>query len=119
MTDIFKHNTPRWIIFLFDITASLIAIMIAYLLRFNFNIPDTEIKTFPVVLPVFLIVRVLFFYIFKTYAGIIRYTSTQDASRIFLSILGGSLTLVMLNAIRYYLFDHKFIVPFSIIGIEL
>ena len=119
MTDIFKHNTPRWIIFLFDITASLIAIMIAYLLRFNFNIPDTEIKTFPVVLPVFLIVRVLFFYIFKTYAGIIRYTSTEDASRIFLSILGGSLTLVMLNAIRYYLFDHKFIVPFSIIGIEL
>ncbi len=119
MDNLFKHNTPRWLIFLFDVSVSIIAVVIAYLLRFNFHIPEEEIQTFPVVFSAFLLVRVLFYYLFKTYAGIIRYTSTEDASRIFLSVFSGSALLVLANAVRYYLCDEKFLVPFSIIGIEL
>jgi FlaA1/EpsC-like NDP-sugar epimerase len=119
MDKLFKNNTPRWIIFLFDVSASILAVIIAYLLRFNFNIPTYEIRTLPLVLSVFLLVRIIYFYLFKTYAGIIRYTSTEDAARIFLSILSGSITLVFFNVIRYFFVDEKFLVPFSIIGIEL
>lgn len=118
MASIFKHNTPRWIIFLFDITVVFISLSIAYLLRFNFNIPDEEIKTFPLVFSVVLIVRVVFFLLFKTYAGIIRYTSTQDATRIFVGLFSGSAFLVLLNILRYYFIDDKFVVPFSVLIIE-
>ncbi|MEO0405674.1 MAG: hypothetical protein AAF193_12455, partial [Bacteroidota bacterium] len=66
----------------------------------------------------FLLVRASGMVIGKTFAGIIRYTSTQDTQRIFMVILSGSLVFVVLNFIRFQFFDGKYFLPFSIIGIE-
>ena len=58
------------------------------------------------------------FYFGKTYAGIIRYTSTEDAKRIFYVVTGGSLLFVLFSIVRYYLIDGLFFLPRPIIVIE-
>lgn len=111
-------NTPRWLIFLFDVAVCLISISAAYLLRFEFHPPANEIDLALAFLPIFLITRILSFIIGKTYAGIIRYTSTEDTQRIFLVVLAGSSLFVAFNFIRFYLFDGVYFIPFSIIAID-
>ena len=113
-----KQNIPRWLIFLIDIIFVLISVVLAYMVRFNFHVPETEIMQWPFVFSIILFVRALSFIISKTYAGIIRFTSTEDAVRIFLVILAGSILFSILNLISYYFINDRFIIPFSIIVIE-
>jgi FlaA1/EpsC-like NDP-sugar epimerase len=109
---------PRWLIFLIDLLFVLFAVLLAYMVRFNFHVPPEEIKYWPQVFSIILIVRSLSFILFRTYAGIIRYTSTEDAVRIFLVIFGGSLLFSAGNVISYYFINDQFLIPFSIIVIE-
>ena len=113
-----ERNTPRWIIFLFDLGISLFALILAYLLRFNFSIPQDEIDTFKVVFPFVIGIRIISFLAFKTYSGIIRYTSTKDAQRIFTVITIGSAFFCVANIGKVLFIDDKFIIPFSVIVID-
>ncbi|MBE9491475.1 MAG: polysaccharide biosynthesis protein, partial [Bacteroidetes bacterium] len=90
----------------------------AYLLRFNFHIPEVELKPFPLVLAFVVFIRLVSFLIAKTYAGIVRYTSTEDVFRIFLVISSGSLVFVFTNIIKYHFIDSIYLIPFSIIIID-
>ncbi|MGD0711227.1 MAG: nucleoside-diphosphate sugar epimerase/dehydratase [Bacteroidales bacterium] len=114
----FRNSTPRWIIFIIDLLICTFSVIIAYLLRFNFSIPSSELSALPQVLIVILIIRILSFIIMKTYAGIVRYTSTRDAVRIFLVVTAGSVTFIIINLITFYLINYTFPIPFSIIIID-
>jgi FlaA1/EpsC-like NDP-sugar epimerase len=109
---------PRWLIFLIDIAFVIFAVFLAYMLRFNFHVPESEIKNWGSVFALVLGIRALSFIGFKTFAGIIRFTSTEDAVRIFLVVLGGSIAFAAANLISYYYINRLYIIPFSIIIIE-
>ncbi len=113
-----NENTPRWIIFTIDLLISIFSLLLAYLLRFNFNIPPTYIETFVYIFPIVLSLRVASFFLFKTYSGIIRYTSTIDMQRIFVVVTGVSLLAATLNGISFYFINHSFLIPFSVVIIE-
>jgi len=113
-----KQNIPRWAIFLIDILIVVGSIFLAYMVRFNFSVPQNEIYQWPIVFSIILAVRALSFLISKTYAGMIRFTSMQDAVRIFIVIFSGSALFAIINLISYYLVNGHFIIPFSIIVIE-
>ncbi len=113
-----NKNTPSWLIFLIDIFIVLISILSSYLLRFNFSVPENEIKILFIALPYIIFVRGLSFFIGTTYNGIIRYTSTEDAKRIFFVIFFGSLFFLISNFLRFHFFDKKYFIPTSIIGID-
>src|ERR1035437_3638515 len=82
---LFERTAPRWIIFLIDLLICLFSLVLAYLLRFNFaSIPQVEIDTFPLVFPFVIGTRALSFILARTYKGIVRYTSSKDAQRIFI-----------------------------------
>jgi FlaA1/EpsC-like NDP-sugar epimerase len=114
----FRNNTPRWIIFMIDIAICTFSVIIAYLLRFNFTIPANELHDLPKVLIIVLSIRILSFLLAKTYAGIVRYTSTRDAVRIFIVITIGSIIFILLNIVSYYFINKTFPIPFSIISID-
>ncbi|MFH1319250.1 MAG: nucleoside-diphosphate sugar epimerase/dehydratase [Bacteroidota bacterium] len=114
----YDKHTPRWIIFFFDIFICLCSIVLAYLLRFNFSIPEAEFITIPHVIPLVLIIRAISFYLAKTYAGLIRYTSTKDAERIFFIISLGSIFLGLTNVFTYRFITGTFIIPYSVIIID-
>ena len=111
------RHIPRLIIFFADVLVCCISVYVAYLIRFNFQIPAIEIDSFRYVFPIIIGTRLITFYLFKTYTGIIRYTSTRDATRILIVLAAGSAFFALINPITYY-FTGKFAVPFSIIIID-
>lgn len=111
-----KH-TPRWIIFCVDLAICLFSVLLAYLLRFNFAVPPEEIHSFYYVIPFVLIVRGGSFLILRTYAGIIRYTGTRDAQRIFIAVSSGTATFVAANIISFSI-TEKHVIPYSIVIID-
>lgn len=112
-----KKITPVWIIFIADVFLCFIAIWSAYMLRFNFRIPEVELVTFPNVFSAILLLRIASFLISKTYKGIIFYTSSKDAERIFLTISSGAILLMLFNPIYQY-FYGIYLVPYSIIILD-
>ncbi len=112
-----EKNTPRWIIFLFDLFACACSLVLAYLLRFNFQVPENEVERFTYSFSTLLIVRALTFLVSKIYAGIIRYTSTRDAQRIFITVSAGSGAFILLNLVSYALI-RIYLIPFSIVIID-
>jgi FlaA1/EpsC-like NDP-sugar epimerase len=110
-------NTPRWIIFSIDIFISIFSIVLAFLLRFNFSIPEKYIYLLELNLLIIASVRAISFVVARTYAGIIRYTSTKDAQRIFIVITAGSIFFTFCNLATYFLWG-EFIIPFSIVIID-
>lgn len=118
-----KGNTPRWVILSVDILLSLLALAIAYAIRFDFVQPEpnqlsNEWQVLKPSILIYLAVRIGSFLLTKTYSGIIRFTSTQDAKRIFLTLLSGSIIFGIVSVIRYFFFDGYFMLPLSIIILE-
>ncbi|HOU98597.1 MAG TPA: nucleoside-diphosphate sugar epimerase/dehydratase [Bacteroidales bacterium] len=113
-----RKTTPRWIVFTVDVLICLIALHAAYLIRFNFSIPQHELVPYlNWVLPMVVIIRALTYFIFKTYSGIVRYTGVEDSLRILKVVFWGSVIFVLIDIFTYALWS-TFIIPFSIIIIE-
>jgi len=112
------QNTPRWLIYLIDISIAISAVILAYLLRFDFSFQDKWANTLPEVLAYMTLVRAVSFLLTRSYAGILRYTSTGDALRVFLTVLTGSIFFVLTNLFTYFLNGRVFFIPFSIIIID-
>jgi len=115
---LFQRNMPRWMILIIDTGICLFSLVLAYLVRFNFSIPQVEINDFPIVFAIVLGIRTLSFFFSGTYKSIIKYTSSKDSQRIFTVISIGTICFVLINVISYNFINHKFPVPFSIIIIE-
>ncbi len=114
---LFKSTSPRWVVFLIDLCIVIFSIIISYLLRFNFNVPSHEIQLMQIAFVIVFFLRLGFFIIGKTYSNIIRFTSADDARKIFVVTFLGSLLLVGINVLSYSL-SNIFLVPFSIIILE-
>lgn len=115
---LFKNGTPRWLIFSIDVFICICSLVLAYLLRFNFSVPEVEIESFPAVFSYVLVFRMLSFFQAKTYQGIVRYTSSKDAQRIATVITLGTLFFLFTNLITYYFINNRYLIPFSIIIID-
>ncbi len=115
-----KRNTPRWIIFSLDILISVIALLVAYFIRFDStDLPfEEELTIFEKGLPFFLIIRGFSFIVFRTYQGIVRHTSTEDIKRIALSVTLGTFIIVVVSGVKYVWWDSHFLFPSSIIMAE-
>ncbi|MVT42068.1 SDR family NAD(P)-dependent oxidoreductase [Chitinophaga oryziterrae] len=86
--------TPSWLILLLDLACSIVGISVAFLLRLNFNLEDFNRYPIQGIVLVVVSVNLLLSLIFRTYTGIIRYTSIEDIGRI--SCLG------LISAAIYY-----------------
>lgn len=109
---------PRWVIFFIDLGICLFSLVLAYLARFNFAIPAIEIKAIPLVAGFVLSVRAISFFISKTYQGIVKFTGSEDARRIFIVVTLGSISYVLINGVYYRFINGTFPIPFSIIIID-
>lgn len=115
-------NTPRWIVILMDIFITFLALLLAYLIRFDFYTnAETIAKEWIYiknVLPFVILLKPVVFYIFQIHKGLVRHTSLEDVKRIFLALLTYSLILSIAGVIRFFFFDGRFILPTSIIIVE-
>ncbi len=111
-----KH-TPRWIVFLIDLAICLFSISFAFFIRFEFRFSQEHFQSLLNVVPVVIFIRAISFLIFRSYAGLIRYTSAKDTERIFMVVTAGSMFLFIGN-FTYFHYQNVFFIPNSILAID-
>ncbi len=113
-----KLNLPRWLIYFIDLLICACSIVLAYCLRFNFDLPAKDLAALPKVLAFVVCFRGLTFIIAKTYKGIIQYTSTGDAIRIVIVSIAGTVFFVLTDVLTDYVLQIGNFIPISIIIID-
>ncbi len=82
-----KVNVRTALAVLHDALAAVLAWNLAYLLRFNFELPSSFAAESRMTLLYVVPLQLLIFWRFKLYRGIWRYASTADLRRIFLAVM--------------------------------
>lgn len=121
---------PRWLIFAIDICLSVVAIILAKVLKNNFIIQEINIPGLYKSIIVIVFVNTCVFCLMRTYAGIVRYTSAQDSVRILYGVMISSFSVFSINAVVlssgyqpfvsltslvvYFLFSFLFLIAYRI-----
>lgn len=112
------YNLPRWFILCIDLLICAFALTLAFVIRFDFDaLPQADAQNLPYDFLIVLGIRTVFFVISKTYKGVVRYTSTRDAGRIFVVLILGSILIFSLNLLSLFTRQVYFI-PNSVIIID-
>ena len=109
---------PRWVIFCIDLALGTVALGLAYAIRFEFAPPAHELEAARRFLPMFLLIRAFSMVVFRTFAGIIRFSGSRDARRVLLALSMGSV-LFLAQIVASASLDLPYPVPLSVLAIEL
>ena len=88
-----------------DALASIIALYVGFLLRFEFIIPSNFIDVLIGWAPVFTLIQVVTFYISGLYARIWRYTSLFDLYAILSAVVSHQHFLLFISYLQWVLLD--------------
>ena len=106
---------PRWLIVCMDTILSFFAIILSYLLRFNFETQRVNKSPFIRAIFITLSVYLIFFFIFRSFKEIIRHTTFDGVFKIFFTVLSANLFLITLNVAFS---SHVLLIPYSVLGIN-
>lgn len=90
---------PRRVIFLLDLSVCSFSLLLAYFISFNFSIDANKLKELGTNLVIVLLITSITFINFKSYSGIVRYTSLQDGLRISMATTCSTTFLFIINLI--------------------
>ncbi len=117
-----KSNIPRWIVIVADLAMSLMALFLAYLIRFDLETKDYMIRDEWNILSksigFYIAVKLLVFYVFKIHKGLIRHTSTQDFARIVQATAISSVIFFAASMVRVNALDGYYLFPMSVLIME-
>ncbi len=104
----------RIIVLFSDVILTVVSYWLAYLLRFNFVIPEVFVERWLESLPVLAGIRILCFSFLRLYSGVWRYASMSDLVRILQAV-----TLSSLLFAAYILFAYQYVgYPRSVLVID-
>lgn len=114
-----KSFASKQLILFIDCIICLIAFNIAVFLRFNLEFVYISPVIYKYHVLLLLLVRVASFYLFKSYSGIIRHSSWEDATVLFKAISVGTFVLISLSVLSKVTFSSIFFeMPISILAID-
>ena len=99
LTTLFTVLPRRWVLFFAHLGLAALSNWVAFLLRFDEDIPAQQWELFAAMLPLLLTIRALTFYPFRLYDGLWRYTGLWDLRNLALSIAVSSLAFA--GAVRF------------------
>ena len=105
-SDIFEHTAaigylPRWAVLLLDLALCVVAFLLSYLLGrglFTYSQP-TEVLPIWGQLLILMGVQTVMFWLFHTYAGILRYSTFIDTIKVLLSVFSAVIAYILINYI--------------------
>jgi len=117
---VFKnHSLPRWLVFLIDSGTVFFSFLIAYMLRYNFEVYTFDISTAFRQAFFVLAVYATFILIFKSYSGMIRHTTIRDTYKIIIANSSALLILFLITVLsRKNEWNIFFNIPLSILLIH-
>ena len=80
-----EHSLPRWLVLLIDMATVYFSFLIAYMLRYNFEVYPWIILIVFRQAFIVLAVYTLFMLVFKSYSGMIRHTTIKDTYKIIIA----------------------------------
>ncbi len=98
---------PRWAVFLIDIVLVAISTLLTILIVLDLTPQYYSVLTFYDKVLIIIAVHIFYFYIFKTYAGIIRYSSNIDAIKLLLATVSAFVSLLIINYTIYLVSNEK------------
>lgn len=93
---------PKWFILIIDLSIVLSVLIISYYFYSLLNIQFYSTLSLGPRLLIFFIVYFFYFLLYKTYSGIIRFSTLKDAFRILIAVFSSYFTLLGINYIYYY-----------------
>lgn len=106
----------RWLVLFIDLSLMTIAYLLAWVIRFNFHVDQMSIfevtKSFYFVIICYLV----FFFVFKSYVGVIRHTSMYDTIKI-LQACSSAAFVIFIGSFTYKEISdyHIFPIPTSVV----
>lgn len=107
----------RWLVFAIDVCIIFFALYLAFILRFNFEVQKIDWERFLFSQPFVTAIYAFSFLIFKSYYGVIRHTSLEDAIKIFKSLTIGAVVLIFVSILS--LNNPQLTIPFTPISIVI
>lgn len=92
---------PRWIVLMIDVFILMFSMVLTYLLLENLNIQHYDTLTISEQFALLFILNTLFFFVFKTYSGLIRHSTFTDIAKM---VLASFSTLFFASLINYSFF---------------
>ena len=108
---------PRWIVLFIDICILIFANAVTYILLRNLNIHFYDTLTHLQMFGLIVFINTCFFLYYRTFAGIIRYSSSIDAIKLLLATTSSLLILIVINYGNFFIAGKKiFLFPSLIIS---
>lgn len=104
-----KNHVPRWVIFIIDTFISFLAIQLTFFLTLSVKNGQLEYIHLDWKFLILITIQVLFFLIFKSYSGIIRYTGFKDSIKQLQTVSSTVIALFVLNELLYSAYEVKII----------
>ena len=105
-SDILSHwvdmdYLPRWSVLLMDLLIVFVAFVVSYIIGSNLLEYDTNYLILPIWTQaiVLMVVQTIFFWVFHTYSGILRYSTFVDVIKVSVSVLTTGVLLIIANII--------------------
>jgi len=89
-----------------DIICTILSLLLAYFLRFNFSVPEEYLPQIFISVPLLVFFRASSFFLFGLYSGVFRYASIDDLLRVIKSVTVG--TLLFISSIAFFFHLHGF-----------
>lgn len=103
---------PRWIVIVIDISILIFSLLLTHILILKSSLDFFQIISVHQQYLIQLVINVFFFFVFKTYSGLIRHSTFTDIAKIFLSALLTLLTATVINYTSLFLTGEKvFLMP--------
>lgn len=92
-----QRYLPRWIVILLDAIIGLISLVLVYAILLGTPIKFLEVLPISIQGLIVLAINVLYFFVFKTYSGIIRHSTFTDILKLAFSAFSTAITIVVFN----------------------
>ncbi len=98
---------PRWIILSIDISIVVFSAFVSHLILKGIGINIIQTNIIPLNLLLLISVHLIYFWVCKTFTGIIRHTTLNDAAKLFFVETLCFFTLYSINSAHFYIFNTK------------
>jgi FlaA1/EpsC-like NDP-sugar epimerase len=106
---------PRWIALGLDSLIGCFSFFVLYLIISNTVINFYDTLSVPIQGVIFLAINIVFFFVFKTYSGIIRHSSFVDVIKLALSQIFTSTTLFIISAVSQVVNNNPLFITTAIV----
>jgi FlaA1/EpsC-like NDP-sugar epimerase len=98
---------PRWMVFFMDVFLTIISSQISYIIVRSLRVKFYDTLDVPSRYGIVVLVNIFFFIVFKTYSGILRYSTFIDGLKLLYATTCTFFTLVLINYSTYYFIGKK------------